>query len=199
MTTYLPVPQFSAPVVAVDSPPWPVPQTTLQCLFSLLTHSPVPLYRSIVLAANPFPLPAPQAKLQHLSSLLSLPLARTVGLTLRLPVLLTLGQERLADSYRGLSAVLTPLQPPPGRNNILPASSDAALSSYTAATSGVSYTAGVTPAVSQGSASPLQSRPHQKNRLAKAVQELPELLLLAPAKVAEQVRPCTHAHPPHPC
>ena len=123
-----------------------------------------------------------------------------MGLTLRLPVLLTLGQERLADSYRGLSAVLTPLQPPPGRT-IIPAASTAAAavapSPYTvASSSSVSVSAGSSSPAPQGSASPLQSRPHQKNRLAKAVQELPELLLLAPAKVAEQVRPCALAHPP---
>ena len=54
---------------------------------------------------HPFPLMM-QTKLAQLSALLPLPLAHTIDFVLRLPVLLTLSEERLSDSYKGLKAVL---------------------------------------------------------------------------------------------
>ena len=111
----------------------------------------------------PPPLPS-QSKLNHIAALIPLPRAHAVDLVLRLPVLLKLREERLAESYRGLAEVLL-------------------------LHSGKSGQGPTAAAVSE----PLSDSADIKGprlptaRLAAAVRGWPELLLVAPVKVAEQV------------
>lgn len=104
-----------------------------------------------------------QSKLRHLAALLPLPRAHVVDLVVRLPVLLTLREERLAESYQGLAEVL-----------LIP--------------SGLGLTSeqSVLEPISTEMRGPLPSMAITA-RLAAAVRGWPELLLVAPAKVSEQV------------